>query len=83
MQLSNLLSSSFCSSLLVENARANLMDRSGLLLNNVSAFPSVSINLTKMKNKHFYRFLINKEQIEPKANSKWERGLQIDQTSLK
>ena len=45
--------------------------------------PETSINLTKMKNKDYYRLLKNKEQIEPKANSKWERDLQIGQTSLK
>ena len=36
-----------------------------------------------MKNRDYYRLLINKEPIELKANSKWERDLQIDQTSLK
>ena len=41
------------------------------------------MNVTQMKNKDYYRLLVNKEQIEPKANSKWERDLQIDQTSLK
>ena len=35
-----------------------------------------------MKNRDHYWLLINKEQIEQKANSKWERDLQIDQTSL-
>ena len=45
--------------------------------------PETSINLTKMKNKDYYGLLINKEQIEPKANSKWERDLQIGQASLK
>ena len=45
--------------------------------------PETSINLTKMKNKDYYRLLINKEQIEPKANSKWERNLQVGQASLK
>ena len=36
-----------------------------------------------MKNRDYYRLLINKEPIQLKANSKWERDLQIDQTSLK
>ena len=36
-----------------------------------------------MKNRDYYWLLINKEPIELKANSKWERDLQIDQTSLK
>ena len=36
-----------------------------------------------MKKRDYYRLLINKEPIELKANnSKWERDLQIDQTSL-
>ena len=37
-----------------------------------------------MKNRDYYMYqlLINKEPIELKANSKWERDLQIDQTSL-
>ena len=35
-----------------------------------------------MKNRHYYRLLINKEPIELNANSKWERALQIDETSL-
>jgi len=45
--------------------------------------PEISINLTKMKNRDYYRFLIKKEPIKLKANSKWERELQTDQTSLK
>ena len=45
--------------------------------------PEFFINLTKMKNKDYYRLLIIKVQIQPKANFKWERDLQIDQTSLK
>ena len=36
-----------------------------------------------MKNRDYYWLLINKEAIELKANSKWERDLQTDQTSLK
>jgi len=36
-----------------------------------------------MKNKDYYRLLINKEQIEPKANLKWARDLQIGEASLK
>ena len=36
-----------------------------------------------MKNRDYYWLLINKEPIELKANSKWERDLQTDQTSLK
>jgi len=36
-----------------------------------------------MKNRDYYRFLIKKEPIKLKANSKWERELQTDQTSLK
>ena len=69
---------------LLESARANLVDRSAFLLNNMFQLsPEISMNLTKMKNKDYYRLLVNKEQIEPKANSKWERDLQIDQTSLK
>lgn len=60
------------------------MDRSAFLLNNMFQLsPEISMDLTKMKNKDYYQLLVNKEQIEPKANSKWERDLQIDQTSLK
>lgn len=36
-----------------------------------------------MKNRDYYSLLINKETIELKAISKWERDLQIDQASLK
>ena len=36
-----------------------------------------------MENRDYCRLLINKEPIKLKANSKWERDLQIDQTSLK
>ena len=68
----------------VESARANPTDRSDLLLNNMFHFSQeISINLTKMKNRDYYWLLINKEPIELKANSKWERDLQTDQTSLK
>ena len=60
------------------------MDRSDLLLNSMFQFsPEISINLTKMKNRDYYRLLMNKEPDELKANSKWGRDLQIDQTSLK
>ena len=69
---------------LVERARANPVDRAGLLSSSMFHLsPETSINLTKMKNKDYYRLLLNKEQIELKANSKWERDLQISQTSLK
>ena len=68
----------------VECARANPTDRSDLPLNSVFQLsPEISTNLTIMKNRDYYRLLINKEPIELKANSKWERDLQIDQTSLK
>ena len=68
----------------VESARANPTDRPDLLLNNMFYFSQeISINLTKMKNRDYYWLLINKEPIELKANSKWERDLQTDQTSLK
>ena len=68
----------------VESARANPTDRSDLLLNSVFQFsPEISINLTKMKNRDYYRLLMNKEPIKLKANCEWERDLQIDQTSLK
>ena len=59
------------------------MDRSVFLLD--SAFqlsPVPSINLTKMKNKDYYWLLINRKATVLKANSKWERDLQIDQTFL-
>ena len=36
-----------------------------------------------MKNIDYYWLFINKEPIVLKANSKWERDLEIDQTSLK
>ena len=35
-----------------------------------------------MKNRDYYRLLINKEPTELKANSKWERHLRVNQTSL-
>ena len=68
----------------VESVRANPTDRPHLLLNNLFHFSlEISINLTKMKNRNYHWLLINKEPIELKANSKWERDLQTDQTSLK
>ena len=68
----------------VESARANSMGRLDMQLNSMFQFsPEISINWTKMKKRDYYRLLINKEPIELKANnSKWERDLQIDQTSL-
>ena len=69
---------------LVERARVYPVDRAGFLSSTMFHLsPETSINLTKMKSKDYYRLLINKEQIEPKANSKWERDLQIGQASLK
>ena len=68
----------------VESARENTTYRLDLLLNSMFQLSAeISINLTKMKNRDYYRLLINKEPIELKANSKWERDLQIDQTSMK
>ena len=49
---------------LVERARANHVGRVGLLSSSTFHLsPETSINLTKMKNKDYYRLLINKEQI--------------------
>ena len=68
----------------VESGRANPTDRSDMLLNSMFQFsPEISLNLTKMKNRDYYWLLINKEPVELKALSKWERDLQIDQESLK
>ena len=68
----------------VESARANPTDRSDMLLNSMFQLsPEISLNLTKMKNRDYYWLLINKEPVELKALSKWERDLQIDQESLK
>ena len=68
---------------IAESARANPTDRSNVLLNGMFQLsPEISINLTKVKNRDYYWLLINKEPIELKAGSKWERDLQIDQTFL-
>ncbi len=68
---------------LVERSMSYPVDRAGLLSNIMFHLsPETSINLTKMKNKDYYWLLVNKEQIEPKATSKWERNLQIGQASL-
>ena len=45
--------------------------------------PETSINLFKMKNKDYYRLLINNEQTEIKSNAKWARDFQTDEASLK
>jgi len=59
------------------------MDRLDLQLKSMFQFsPEISVNLTKMKTRDYYRLLINKEPIELKANSKRERDLRLDQTSL-
>ena len=53
----------------VESARENYTGRSDLLLNSMFQLsPEISINLIKMKNRDYYRLLINKEPIELKAN---------------
>ena len=68
---------------LVERAMSYLVDRAGLLSSTMFHLsPETSINLTKMKNKDYYQLLVNKEKIEPKATSKWERDLQVGQASL-
>ena len=55
---------------LVERARANPVNRAAFLSSSMFHLSQeTSINLTKMKNKDYYRLLINKEQIELKANS--------------
>ena len=68
---------------LVERAMSYPVDRAGLLSSTIFHLsPETSINLTKMKNKDYYQLLVNKEKIEPKATSKWERDLQVGQASL-
>ena len=68
---------------LVERAMSYPVDRAGLLSSTMFHLsPETSINLTKMKNKDYYQLLVNKEKIEPKATSKWERDLQVGQASL-
>ena len=69
---------------LLDSARLNPPDRSCLVLNNMFQLaPETSINLIKMKNKDYYRLLINKEQTEIKSNAKWARDFQTDEASLK
>ena len=42
----------------------------------------ICVNLLKMKNKDFYKLLINKDKIELKASTKWARDLQVDHIPL-
>ena len=49
---------------LVKRARANPVDRAGLLSSSMFHLsPETSINLTKMKNKDYYKLLINKNKL--------------------
>ena len=85
MQLSHLFSSSFCSSQTpCRMCEGKPRRQSGFVVKQyVLSLPRDLHKLNQIKNKDYYRVLINKEQIELKANSKWERDLQIRQTSLK
>ena len=42
----------------------------------------ICVNLFKMKDKDFYKLLIDKDKIELKASTKWARDLQVDHIPL-
>ena len=64
-------------------ARATAIDKINFLSEQMFPLSSeTSINLLKMKNKDYYRFLISTEKTELKAKTKWARDLRVDQIPL-
>ena len=68
---------------LLEMARATVIDKTNFLAEQMFPLSSeTSINLLKMKNKDYYRLLINSEKTELKAKPKWAHDLRVDQIPL-
>ena len=63
----------------IERAKVTPIEKTDFLSKNVFPLSSeICVNLFKMKNKDFYKLLINKDKIELKASIKWARDLQVD-----
>ena len=68
---------------LLEMARATVIDKTNFLSEQIFPLLSeTSISLLKMKNKDYYRLLINTEKTELKAKTKWACDLRVDQIPL-
>ena len=68
---------------LLEMARATVIDKTNFMSEQMFPLSSeTSINLLKMKNKNYYRLLINTEKTELKAKTNWARDLREDQIPL-
>ena len=67
----------------IERAKVTPINKTDFLSKNVFLLSSgICINLLKMKNKDFYKLLINRDKIQLKASTKWARDLQVDQIPL-
>ena len=67
----------------IERAKVTPINKTDFLSKNVFPLSSgICVNLLKMKNKDFYKLLINRDKIQLKASTKWARDLQVDQIPL-
>ena len=63
----------------IESAKVTSLEKTDFLSKNVFPLSSeICVNLLKMKNKDFYKLLMNKDKIQLKASTKWARDLQVD-----
>ena len=67
----------------IESAKVTSLEKTDFLSKNVFPLSSeICVNLLKMKNKDFYKLLMNKDKIQLKASTKWARDLQVDHIPL-
>ena len=66
----------------IERAKVTPMEKTDFLSKNVFPLSSEICVSLEMKNKDFYKLLINKDKIELKASTKWTRDLQVDHIPL-
>ena len=63
--------------------KKNLVRKSILMSKDIFSLSSeICVNLLKLKNKNFYKLLMNKNKIQLKANTKWARDVQLDHIPL-
>lgn len=68
---------------IIESTKVTSVDKTDFLSKNVCPLSSEDcVNLLKMKDKNFYKLLMNKDKIQLKASTKWARDLQVDHIPL-
>ena len=67
----------------IESAKVTSLEKAQFQSKNIFPLSSeICVNLLKMKNKDFYKLLMNKDKIQLKGNTKWARDLQLDHIPL-